>query len=449
MSEIYVFLGPSLAEKEARAELDAVYLPPVSAGDVYRLWRRRPRAIGIVDGYFDRVPAVWHKEIMWMMEHGVHVFGAAGLGALRAAELDSFGMHGAGWVYQAFRDGTLDRDDEVAVRHGPAEDGYRPLSEAMVNIRSTLLAAQDQGIVSATTRGILLVAGTALFYPERTWPELLRAAEAAQADAAELEALRRWLPAERIDQQAADAVAMLREMRTFLAADPAPQEVSWSMADTAMWEVAKRRADTPSRDGVAGSRPMLEPILDEIRLLGPEAFEAACCRSLLRVFAADFAQREGMAIDRDRLDDAVAEFRTSRDLGQDIELTRFLADNDLSADDFERLVVSEEMVRWACGQAEGDAFGYLLDDLRLKGEYAQLVARARAKLDDDGRPGAAPDGEAAMEWYFAQRRGTAVPDDLAGYVRSCGFADEQAFRTAVRREYEYAYHRPQLRGIAP
>ncbi len=34
MSDIYVFLGPALAEKEARAELDAVYLPPVSAGDV-------------------------------------------------------------------------------------------------------------------------------------------------------------------------------------------------------------------------------------------------------------------------------------------------------------------------------------------------------------------------------------------------------------------------------
>ena len=53
---------------------------------------------------------------------------------------------------------------------------------------------------------------------------------------------------------------------------------------------------------------MLEPVLDEIRLLGPEAFEAACCRSLLRVFATDFARREGLAIDRDRLDDAVAEF---------------------------------------------------------------------------------------------------------------------------------------------
>jgi hypothetical protein len=386
---------------------------------------------------------------MWMMEHGVHVFGAAGLGALRAAELDSFGMHGAGRVYQAFRDGALDRDDEVAVRHGTADDGYQPLSEAMVNIRSTLLAAQDQGIVSAATHNILLAAGTQLFYPDRTWEELLRVTETMSADAADIEALKRWLPAGRIDQQAADAVAMLREMRTFLAADPAPQGVSWSMADTAMWEVAKRRADTLSGNGAAGSRLMLEPILDEIRLLGPEAFETAGCRSLLRVFAADFAEHEGMAIDPERLDDAVAAFRISRNLEQDAELTRFMADNELSAEDFERLVVTDEMVRWACGQAEWEAFGHLLDDLRLKGEYARLVTRARAKLDDDGRPEAAAGGQAAIEWYFAQRPGTAMPDDLAGYARSCGFADEQAFQTAVRREYQYAYHRPQLRGNAP
>ena len=134
---------------------------------------------------------------------------------------------------------------------------------------------------------------------------------------------------------------------------------------------------------------MLERILDEIRLLGPGAFEAACCRSLLRVFAADFAEREGVTIDGERLHDAVAEFRISRNLEQGTELTRFLADNDLSADDFERLVVTDEMVRWACGQAEWDAFGDLLDDLRLNGEYARLVTRARAKLDYDKLAGGA------------------------------------------------------------
>ena len=146
-------------------------------------------------------------------------------------------------------------------------------------------------------------------------------------------------------------MAMLREMRGFLGADPAPQQVSWSMADTAMWEVAKRRADALPRDRAAGSRLMLEAILDEIRLRGPDAFETAGCRSLLRVFAADFAEREGLTIDGDRLHDAVAEFTTSRNLGNDTDLARFLADNELTPEDFERLVVTEEMVRWACEQA--------------------------------------------------------------------------------------------------
>jgi len=439
MNDIYVFLGPALAEKEARAELDAVYLPPAAAGDVYRLWQRRPRAIGIVDGYFDHVPAVWHKEILWMMEHGVHVFGAAGLGALRAAELDSFGMRGSGWIYQAFREGTLDRDDEVAVRHAAAEDGYRPLSEAMVNIRRTLHAAREQDIISAVTLDTLAAAAAALFYRDRTWPELLLAAEVAQADLGELDALRRWLPAGRIDQQAADATAMLREMRGFLARDPAPQQVSWAMSDTAMWEVAKHRADTVTRDGQAvAPPPIAESLLDEIRLLGPDAFDAACCRSLLRVFAADFARREGAAVDRDRLDDALAEFRTRRNLGQEAELTRFLADNELSAEEFERLIAVNEMVRWACGQAEPEALGEFLADLRLSGEYPKLADRARAKLDYDATPGAPAEEQAAIQWYFAERRGAAVPDDLAGYAQSCGFTDQQAFLTAVRHEYRYA-----------
>jgi len=445
MSEVYVFLGPTLAESAARAELDAVYLPPVSEGDVYRLQRRRPRVIGMVDGYFEYVPAVWHKEIMWIMERGVHVFGAASMGALRAAELDTFGMRGVGWVYQAFRDGTLERDDEVAVKHGAADDGYRVLSEAMVNIRTTLQAAHQQGIISDTTRDILMVTGAALFYHDRNWPGLLRAAGATGADAAELGALRRWLPTGRIDQQADDAVAMLREMSSFLATNPAPQQVSWSMANTARWEAATRRAGTMLSDGQAASAPMLESILDEIRLLGPGVFEAARCRSLLRVFAADFAEREGVMIDGEKLQDAVAEVRTNMGLERGTDLTRFLAANDLSADDFGRLVAAEEMVRWACGQAEWDAFDDLFDELRMRGEYTQLVTRAKEKLDYDRLPSAqekapahiARSEQAAIRWYFADRRGTTVPDDLTAYAQSCGFPDEPAFRRAVRHEYQY------------
>ena len=195
---------------------------------------------------------------------------------------------------------------------------------------------------------------------------------------------------------------------------------------------------------------MLEPILDEIRLLGPDAFEAACCRSLLRVFAADFAQREGVTIDQERLDDAVAEFRTSRDLGQDTELTRFLADNELSAPDFDRLVVTDEMVRWACGQAEPDAFGHLLDDMRLKGEYAQLVARAKAKLD----------GRRAAGQRLPMGRPPSSGISLNGAARrfrmtwqaTRGPAGSPTSRPSGRpsgASMQYAYHRPQSRGNAP
>jgi hypothetical protein len=157
---------------------------------------------------------------MWMMERGIHMFGSAAMGALRAAELASFGMHGSGWVYQAFLDGTLDRDDEVAVRHAAAGDGYRPLSEAMVNIRRTLAAARHHGVISAATARTLTASGTAMFYQDRNWPDLIEAAGAAGADAAELDALTRWLPDSQVAQQADDARAMLAEMRGFLTTGP-------------------------------------------------------------------------------------------------------------------------------------------------------------------------------------------------------------------------------------
>jgi hypothetical protein len=243
MSETFIFLGPTLPVAEARAELDAVYLPPVSAGDMFRIWQRRPRAVGIVDGCFEHVPSVWHKEIMWIMAQGVHVFGSAGLGALRAAELDSFGMRGVGPVYQAVKDGTLDRDDEVAVAWEQGPDGYRALSEAMVSIRATLEAAQREKIISDAARDILATAAAGLFYRDRTWPALVDAGKAAGADPAELTALRQWLPSGRIDLQADDAVAMLRQMRDFLAGSPDPLRVPWTLANTTRWLAAKEYAD--------------------------------------------------------------------------------------------------------------------------------------------------------------------------------------------------------------
>src|SRR5258706_16458010 len=126
---IFVFLGPTLAVAEASRILDATYLPPVAMGDLYDLMKREPempRVIAIIDGLFETVPAVWHKEILFALSQGVHVIGSSSMGALRAAELHSFGMKGIGKIFEAYRDGVLDADDEVAVVHGDASSGFLP-----------------------------------------------------------------------------------------------------------------------------------------------------------------------------------------------------------------------------------------------------------------------------------------------------------------------------------
>src|SRR6476469_7469441 len=99
-----------MSASEANSELEAVYLPPADEGDVYRVALHRARAIGIIDGYFQSVPTVRHKEILWAMSRGIHVFGSASMGALRAAELGTLGMVGVGIIFKQYRDEVLEDD---------------------------------------------------------------------------------------------------------------------------------------------------------------------------------------------------------------------------------------------------------------------------------------------------------------------------------------------------
>src|SRR4051794_1463402 len=109
MTSTHVFLGPSLSWNEARNVLpNATFLPPAKAGDVYLAVKDGAMVIGIIDGFFEQVPAVWHKEVLYALSKGVHVFGAASMGALRAAELHPFGMIGVGRIFEAYRDGVLE-----------------------------------------------------------------------------------------------------------------------------------------------------------------------------------------------------------------------------------------------------------------------------------------------------------------------------------------------------
>jgi hypothetical protein len=194
---IIAFLGPSLSAKDARRACPGVRVePPARQGDIWRALEKRPKAIALIDGVFETVPSVWHHELRAAMASGVAVFGGSSMGALRAAELTSFGMVGLGQIFRWYRDGTLKDDGAVALLHADAEHGYRPLTVPLVNVMHTArthLKGREAAQLLRIARGI--------FYQQRTWPELWRR-------------FGRRLPME--DLKALDAAECLRAAHAFV-----------------------------------------------------------------------------------------------------------------------------------------------------------------------------------------------------------------------------------------
>jgi hypothetical protein len=238
-----IFAGPSLPPRMRPVAAGVEWRPPVRQGDLYLAALQRPALIGVIDGYFERVPTVWHKEILWAMAEGIHVYGAASTGALRAAELADFGMKGIGRVYRQFQSGELTDDDEVAVLHGPPEVGYVQLTEPMVDLRATINRAVEVGLIAPGTAATLVEIAKSLFYKERTYDALIAAATARGLDDAALGRFADWLPCGRVGQKRIDAEEMLDAMLAHLTRGVTPLDVSYRFAHTFAWEDARRRIE--------------------------------------------------------------------------------------------------------------------------------------------------------------------------------------------------------------
>lgn len=436
-----VFVGPTLRPEDLEG---FSVLPPVAQGDVYRAVKNRVPAIGIIDGYFDGVPAVWHKEILWAMAEGVHVFGSASMGALRAAELAPFGMIGVGTIFEAYRDGLLEDDDEVAVLHGPAGTGFLALSEPMVNVRATLERALSEGLISPSLRDRLVGAARGIFYRARTWPVVLEHAAAAGAGQEQLDRLVGWLGENRVDQKRADALAMLGVMRAFLAQDPDRKQVDFHFQWTAMWDDAVRSAETRLQPAAGLLPPDGWPVLEELKL-ERGAWQRARQAALTRLWSGREAERRRLRPSKGQIAQAMVALRERHGLYTRSALDRWLAASDLDPLAFERLLVDEARLRMVEEAAEGLIDAALLDELRVDGSYARLSGQARAKMDYLQSTGALDADPrligmtplALRRWFFEDRQGQSMPDDVGAFARASGFADLADFDGALVREYLY------------
>lgn len=210
-----VFLGPSLSHDEARRIYpEAVVLPPAGMGDILSAVRRyEPHAVALIDGTFMQSMAPFHKEIVDALSQGIWVIGASSMGALRAVECAPYGMIPVGEVAALYAAG-LEDDDEVALVHLDAEGDFRPVSEAMVNIRASLGAAELAGVLSSEEARVLALSQKRRHFPDRHLMAIvLDAGELLDFDAERTEQLRRFLKENAVNVKADDARLAIEALR--------------------------------------------------------------------------------------------------------------------------------------------------------------------------------------------------------------------------------------------
>lgn len=337
--KVILFVGPSVQQALIHAcwqGIDYEICPPVRQGDVYLACKKRPRAIGIIDGYFETIPAVWHKEILWAIKQGIQVFGAASMGALRAAELSAYGMQGVGKVFEAYASGELEDDDEVAVLHGDKSHGYPALSEAMVNIRQTLTAAAAVGVISPEQAEIAGNKVKGLHYSRRHLDSVL-ASQSADGPVFTQDDKRRlsdfWV-SDYQDLKARDGEALLGAIKASLGHPHAPPEFVFQYTDN--WQQMIDKLEAKSE--------VPEPEQAEVQLYHSAAYRQHAIRE---------SYRQGVVVNPEMLAAAKRKFCEEKGFiheGQ-IQLQdiwQWMQARRLNMPDFERLIEQQARFYWYC-----------------------------------------------------------------------------------------------------
>lgn len=437
-SGIVVFSGPTISAEEIRRTLDAKVLGPAKRGDVLSVVYEHPAAILLIDGYFNSVPSVWHKEILWAMNQGIRVFGASSMGALRAAELTQFGMTGIGEIFEAYRSGALEDDDEVAVAHGDETTGYRCVSEAMINIRFTLREAESAGVLDEQARLYLENRIKSVPFPQRSLRATMGACET-ERSGLQLSALREWLPQGWVDQKRVDARTALGYVAKLAKEGWEEPSCRHSIAETDGWGALKREIESLINNESGPASILLE---DELRSRGKlgRTLLAATAR-----FLAEERLRTAHAALNARATEAwIEDFRRENDLCAPATFDAWIAKAGLREAELTTFFEREAVFRATKAAMRARVGCALQDELRSTGTLPELLASAHDKQQILAQRGlSAPtlqdtglEESELWQWFFSSQLGIAAPESVAAYAaRECSTVQE--LRDAALRAYVF------------
>lgn len=216
MNKPIVYLGPTLSREKAIKILDADYRDPAKKGDFLMLSQDsdKKKYVGLIDGVFlhDYPPSpieVYHLAT----RKNIELIGASSLGALRAVELEKFGMKGIGKIFQLYKNGIINADDEVAVTFTRENNILQ--SEAMIDIRFNLFLAYKKGIITNQTKKRIAKIAKNIYFPFRNYEDIIKLTQQQLPSIYdELEGFRSYILKNRDSLKARDAIKLLKYLKT-------------------------------------------------------------------------------------------------------------------------------------------------------------------------------------------------------------------------------------------
>lgn len=215
MNKPIIFLGPSLGHEKARKILEAEYRPPAKKGDFLQLAGSGSSVniVGLVDGLFlQDYPPTPIEVYQLVMKKNTLLVGAASLGALRAVELEKFGMVGIGKIFELYKKCKVHADDEVAVTF--AEDKQILQSEAMIDIRFNLFLAQRKGVIDEVTKRAIAKVAKRTYFPYRNYVDIIDKSKELYPELTnQLESFRSYIHVNRQSLKERDAIKLIRYIK--------------------------------------------------------------------------------------------------------------------------------------------------------------------------------------------------------------------------------------------
>src|SRR5574339_233720 len=212
MSIPIVFLGPSLSIEKARKIINAEFLPPAKKGDFIKLSLiSEKKIIILIDGVFlQDYPPTPIEVFQVVNKNNFQVYGASSLVALRAVELEKFGMKGYGQVFELFKKNIINSDDEVAVTF---DNSYNLLSEAMIDIRYNLFLAFKKGIIDKETKQLITRTAKKIYFPFRSYENIVKKSIELYSDTRDtIEDFHNFVSTQRQSLKELDAMGILKKI---------------------------------------------------------------------------------------------------------------------------------------------------------------------------------------------------------------------------------------------